>query len=207
MRLEHDGMTLWFGTADAPAPSETEAPDRDLAVTVAVQPIDASNRVEIRYRRNRQGPEQALPIEWIWNDPQRDIQYFRGKLPPFQAGDQVEYAAICSCSGRQVPASDDVRYQGTFRIAAPATEAFVSAPVSPPGNCLNPSADVELAGTDENRPKAARLAASSQMIEDYLLTRTPLFTDHPEGRFAIIEREVDGRTFSEFGSSPESVGE
>ena len=42
MRIDQDGMSLWFETADAPAPKEIVADGANLSLTVAVQPPDAS---------------------------------------------------------------------------------------------------------------------------------------------------------------------
>jgi hypothetical protein len=116
MRFNHDGITLWYGTPDAPAPSETAQSGSEIPVTVGVQPIDASNKVEVLYRIN-QGPTQAVAAKWWRNDAYGKAQYFRARLPAFRAGETVEYTAICRCAGRQVPSLEEARrFVSSFRI-------------------------------------------------------------------------------------------
>jgi len=89
MRFENDGITLWIDSIDR---SE---------VTVAVQPIDAANRVEILLQRRGQSAVERLPASWLWNDHPDDIQYFRAGLRALSPGDR--YTAVCSRAGRQAP--------------------------------------------------------------------------------------------------------
>src|SRR3712207_3901509 len=102
MRLQREGMSLWYGTPDAPAPGEAVQADAETTITVGVWPVDAGNKVQLLYRANR-GPAQTLNAEWLWNDPSGKAQYFRVCLPAsaFRAGDTVEYSVICRCAGRQ----------------------------------------------------------------------------------------------------------
>ncbi len=200
MKFEHDGITLWLETSDAPVPSSIEPLDRDLTITMAVQPIDASNHVELRYRLNGQNPENILTAEWSWSDVFQNVQYFRATLPPFQSGDYVEYTATCHCAGRRVPASSPAQYQGLFRIESPPKRAGAVAPdlVTPSAENSTHPANGEMNPTDQTLSKAAHLAAHHQMIEDYHLTSTPLIADDLHERFAIIERHEADRTLSEF---------
>jgi hypothetical protein len=120
MRLEHQGMSLWSATADAPAPEGTLAAGTEALVTVGVRPADVSNQVEVRYRVD-QGPVRTVPATWLRNDPTRGSQYFVARLPAFEAGATVEYAIVGRCGGRQVPAPDDVRAATeSFTVAIPA---------------------------------------------------------------------------------------
>src|SRR5438105_681253 len=111
MRFEHDGMALWFGTPDAPAPSGDILADAhsEVVVTVGVQPADASNRVYLRFRTNREQAEHTVDLRWWRNDISGKAQYFRARLPvsTFRPGDTVEYTAVCYCAGRQVPSADE----------------------------------------------------------------------------------------------------
>jgi tetratricopeptide (TPR) repeat protein len=116
MHFEHEGISLSYGTPDAPAPGETVQAGTEITITLGVQPIDASNRVEVRYRLN-QGPTEAVAAKWLFNDTSRKIQYFRAYLPAFRIGDMVEYTGICRCAGRQVPSPQEaqqLRY--SFRV-------------------------------------------------------------------------------------------
>jgi hypothetical protein len=115
MRSQHEGMSLWF-EPNADAPGEAVPVGIDVKITVAVEPADASNRVEVRYRVN-QGP-----VEKVVAEPVRhigDAQYFRACLPAsaLHAGDRVEYLAICRCVARQVPSQkDEERFVASFRV-------------------------------------------------------------------------------------------
>jgi len=117
MRFEHQGMSLWYGTPDAPAPGET-IPSGAATITIGVQPADASNKVEVRYRVNN-GPEQSVPAQWLRSDPAKKSQYFQARFGPLQVGDTVEYLAICACAGRMVPSPEDFqRSYSSFRVTA-----------------------------------------------------------------------------------------
>ena len=131
MRIDQDGMSLWFGTADAPAPEGADAEGSSVAVTIAIHPPDASNNVEVLYRVNG-GPQQSFPAGWFRTDQARKVQYFRAQFPPLRAGDVVEYSAVCRCVGRQVPiAAGAAEVTSSFRVVAPAATG-TGAEASPP---------------------------------------------------------------------------
>jgi hypothetical protein len=75
MQTEHDGISIWYGTPDAPAPGETVQAGVEVTIMVGVRPIDASNAVEVRYRIN-QGPTESVAARWLRNDPFGKAQYF-----------------------------------------------------------------------------------------------------------------------------------
>lgn len=115
MRFEHEGLQLWYGTPDAPAPDETVEADAAATVTVAVWPADVSNQVAVIYRING-GATQRKVAAW-WRNGSSGIQYFGARLGPFRPGDLVEYAATCHCAGRQVPAKHEgERLSSSFRV-------------------------------------------------------------------------------------------
>src|SRR5262249_20031739 len=67
MQFEQDGLTLWFGTSDAPAPKATVPADTPNFVTIGVRPQDAHHRVIVLYRVN--GSEaRTLVADWIRSD-------------------------------------------------------------------------------------------------------------------------------------------
>jgi peptidoglycan hydrolase-like protein with peptidoglycan-binding domain len=124
MHFEYQGRSLWYGTPDAPAPRESVQAGTEIAVTIGVSPVDASNNVELLYRID-QGPTEMVAAKWVQNDPSGKAQYFRARLPAFRAGDTVEYIPICSCAGRQVPSPDKARqFASSIRI----TEAQAESP-------------------------------------------------------------------------------
>ena len=116
MRFDHDGMSLWYGTSDAPAPGETVHAGAAITIDVGVQPTDASNRVDVLYRVN-DGAVQTVPAKWIRNNVSTNAQYHRVYLPPYRPGDKVDYIAVCHCAGRRVPSQQDIqRLTSSFRV-------------------------------------------------------------------------------------------
>src|SRR5690349_18297020 len=105
MHIEHEGIALWYGTSDAPAPEGGIPLGADVQVTVGVKPVDAGNRVEVIFSVNG-GPLRTAPAQWLYTNPAGKAQYFRARLPGFCADDTVEYAVLCRCAGRQVPPPD-----------------------------------------------------------------------------------------------------
>ena len=116
MHFEHEDRSLWYGTPDALAPEGAVQAGTEIAITVGVSPVDASNYVELLYRVN-QGPTEMVAARWMQNDPSGKAQYFRARLPAFRAGDTVEYIPICSWAGRQVPSPDQARqFASSIRV-------------------------------------------------------------------------------------------
>jgi hypothetical protein len=116
MRFEHEGMALSYDTPDAPGPGEAVQAGTEVTLTVGVQPIDASNKVEVLYRMDH-GPTEVVAAKWLFNDTSRKTQYFRASLPAFRAGNTVEYTAICRCAGRQVPSPEEAQqFASSFRV-------------------------------------------------------------------------------------------
>jgi Big-like domain-containing protein len=114
MRFEYEGMSLWYGTPDAAAQSVQAG--TEIAITIGVSPVDASNKVELLYRVNH-GPTEMVATKWVQNDHSGKGQYFRARLPAFRAGDTVEYIPICRCAGRQVPSPDEARqFASSIRV-------------------------------------------------------------------------------------------
>src|SRR6266487_6222661 len=117
MRFEHEGMSLWYGTPDAPAPRETVPAGTGITITVGVQPMNVGNKVEVLYRIN-QGSTEQVAAQWLRNDTYKKSQYFRASLPAFRTGDTVEYTALCRRAGRQVvPAAEETEhFASSFRV-------------------------------------------------------------------------------------------
>src|SRR5215831_16659522 len=123
MRFERDGILLWYGTADAPAPGplvRATLSGRAIGImlTVGVQPIGARNTVVVRYRVNG-GVETTVPSWLARTDVRANTQYFVARLPEFHVGDTVEYSAVCNCAGRQVPSVEELKqFAASFRVTA-----------------------------------------------------------------------------------------
>src|SRR5258708_2354272 len=99
MRFDHEGLSIWFGTPDALAPGDTVPAGAKIAITIAVQPGDRNNRVDVLYRVNK-GSDETVRATWLRNDAPSNVQYFIAHLPPGVAGDAVEYIPVCRCAGR-----------------------------------------------------------------------------------------------------------
>lgn len=121
MHHEHQGMRLWV-EPDQRLASGVIEPGSDVNLTFGVEPADASNKVQVRYRVNG-GPEATVPAE-----PYRHVgnaQYFKAQLPcaALCEGDTVEYSAVCQCAGRQVPSAPGAeRFTSSFRVMGAAAK-------------------------------------------------------------------------------------
>lgn len=131
MRFESEGIALWYGTTDAPAPRETVLPNQENSLNIGVQPIDASNKVELRYRIN-QGSVNTVAAKPLRNEPYGHIQYFRAFFPTLRSGDTVEYSVICRCAGRQVPNPDSAEQWSSFTIVGEKNLDSVAESISEP---------------------------------------------------------------------------
>lgn len=173
MRFKHDGISLWYGTADAPAPQETIFAETDISLTVGIEPLDASNRLEVYYRVN-QGSTATLTAKPLQSDPLRRLQYFRAYFPTFRAGDRVEYAVICRCAGRQVPAQIEAEHWVSFQI-------MNSAPQSISGNTpereLPQTSDIT-SDIDVIAPLSASLESQEAILSDVF--KSPLSNPNQE---------------------------
>jgi hypothetical protein len=117
VNLTNDGLTLWYGTPDAPAPGDDGVvPRRGASLVVGVQPANPTNSVLVRFRVDG-GTVQSVPGREIRTDYARQAQYFAVAFPAFPTGEVVEYAPILSCGGRQVPRPDiATRFPSKFRL-------------------------------------------------------------------------------------------
>jgi len=123
MRSEHEGLRLWYGEPDTPAPREIVAAGTEITLTLGVQPADANNRVRILYRTNS-GPTETVPARLLWSGPSGRTQYYRAYLPAFRAGDTVEYVPTFYRAGRQVPAPEDAPQSvSSFRVTGTGDDA------------------------------------------------------------------------------------
>src|SRR5215471_11535496 len=121
MRFEHDGIALWYGTPDAPAPGDTVpvadgTHEASVTITVGVQPPSASNSVSVSYSVNN-GLPHTVAAGFLQHDVHQKAQYFAARLPVLQAGDKVDYTVLCRCPGRQVPSPEEAQNSGaSFRV-------------------------------------------------------------------------------------------
>lgn len=127
MNLSHEGLSIWYGTPDAPAPGDDSVVQRrGASLVVGVHPASPSNSLVVRYRVDG-GMERTLPGRELRTDFDRQVQYFGVAFPEFREGRQVEYLPVLGCVGRQVPAPSMVsRYPSKF-VLGPALDQ-VAAP-------------------------------------------------------------------------------
>jgi hypothetical protein len=183
MKFQHDGLQLWYGTPDAPAPAEQIEADTAVTVTVAACPADPNNHVEVIYRINGGSTRRQNTIWWR-NDSSR-TQYFNARLGPFRPGDLVEYGAICHCAGRQVPSTEEIsKLLSSFHVTngetpsqTPAPRTVVRAPAVGSPNLAPPSPQFELIPIPPPPPPpgpTGRAASVSiRAVTGRVATRTP----------------------------------
>jgi len=102
MRYTHDGLTLWYGTEDTPAPEGIVDSGETLRVVAGVSPARPSNTVSVLYRVG-QGFERTVRASLLRTDYGSGLQYFQAFLPKFSPGSTVDYSVICESCGLRVP--------------------------------------------------------------------------------------------------------
>jgi hypothetical protein len=119
MNLSQYGLTVWYGTPDAPAPALDEvAPRTGVSIVIGAHPWNPTNVVRVSYRVDN-GHTRNLPGREIRIDHARGSQYFAVVFPPFITGERVEYAVSLQCGGRQVPTPQQPeRFPGRFYLAS-----------------------------------------------------------------------------------------
>jgi hypothetical protein len=129
VKFRNEGLTLWYGTPDAPAPLDEVVSRTEASVVVGVHPANPTNAVSVRYRVDG-AVVQSLPAEELRTDYSRETQYFGVTFPRFVAGDVVEYCPLLSCAGRQVPAASTAeRFPSKFFLEkVPSTRKTADAP-------------------------------------------------------------------------------
>ncbi|ESS73482.1 hypothetical protein MGMO_19c00020 [Methyloglobulus morosus KoM1] len=115
MHFEHDGMRLWV-EPNKQLTGGSLKPGSDANLSIGVEPADASNRVQVKYRVNSGSVAaiDAIPVRHVGNK-----QFFKAQLPcaALNEGDNVEYTAKCQCAGRQVPSPTEAEhFTSSFRI-------------------------------------------------------------------------------------------
>jgi Protein of unknown function (DUF3237) len=116
LQFTHEGLTLWYGTDDAPSPVSQVSLRQDISITVGVNPPSASNVVSVRYRVNG-GIVRTLSARRTTTDYICAKQYFCATFPDFLDGDRVEYLVTLFCDGRQVPDLAIARtFPSTFQL-------------------------------------------------------------------------------------------
>ncbi len=163
MRVEHDGITLWYGTADAPAPEAQVSSETPIAITIGVFPVDASNSVTVIYRIN-QGEVNRVPARYVKNGQNMQAQYFRATLPALKPGDKVEYMTLCRCAGRQVPPHQpdkSLEFPSSFTVVKAGTTVKNTPPVSATNQLTSPNTRIAQKPTSEKQTSEKQTSDSS----------------------------------------------
>ena len=118
MKLTHEGLSLWYGTPDAPAPLDDVVSRTKASIVVGAHPANPTNALHVRYRVDG-GIVQSAAGRHFHTDHEKNSQYFVVSFPPLPVGDVVEYTPLLSCGGRQVPSPALAdRFQSKFRLAS-----------------------------------------------------------------------------------------
>jgi len=102
MRYTNEGLTLWYGTEDTPAPEGLVESSENLNVVVGVSPANPSNTVSVLYRVNR-GLEHTIRATLLRTEYDANRQYFQAPFPMLPPESKIEYTVIGESSGRRVP--------------------------------------------------------------------------------------------------------
>src|SRR5437667_6165447 len=105
MRMSQGGVSVWYGTSDAPAPSGVIASGGDTSVTIGIEPPDPHASISVLYRINYGAP-QTVAAQPAHQD-HSGHQYFRAHLTGFEEGDEVEYVAIYRAGDHQIPSNQE----------------------------------------------------------------------------------------------------
>ncbi|HEX6277913.1 MAG TPA: DUF3237 domain-containing protein [Polyangiaceae bacterium] len=132
MISSYDGLTLWYGTPDAPAPGREVPNGQPVSIVVGVRPFNPANTVDVRYRLDG-GPVKTLHASPLRVDERKDAQYFRANFPALGGAKHVDYCPVAHCGGRQVPRQSLVPTSfSSFALPSPA-EPPPEKPAASPG--------------------------------------------------------------------------
>jgi hypothetical protein len=117
VNLTEEGLSLWYGTPDAPAPADGEVvPRRGAWLVVGAHPANPTSGLQVRYRVDG-GLVQTAAGRALRVDYERNFAYYAVAFPAFPTGEVVEYVPVLHCGGRQVPAAHRVDvFPSKFRL-------------------------------------------------------------------------------------------
>ncbi|HWX17203.1 MAG TPA: neuraminidase-like domain-containing protein [Chthoniobacterales bacterium] len=173
MRLSQGGVSVWYGTPDAPAPSGVIAAGADTSVRIGLQPPDPAANITVLYRINHGAPHiiAAQPT----HQDSSGKQYFRAQLAGFKDGDKVEYVAIYRSGRRQIPSNQEAESHVvtfTLGVAAGSSAANTHAQSDATSHAANghhgpeaaatgSQATTSHAATEHHGPEAAATASQA----------------------------------------------
>ena len=181
MRVSEEGVSMWFGTPDAPAPSGVVAADGDTSITIGLQPPDPAAAVTVLYRINHGPPRTVLAQP---KHPEAGKQYFHAQLTGFRNGDKVEYVAIYRSGKRQIPSNQEAETHVVTFTVGPAS----GTPLTSSKPELSKSESLAL--YDHSSATVAQVQATNKTLGAFLVKKV-----------AAQEREMVIKSF--VGSPPE----
>lgn len=116
MQYRDDGLTLWYGDSETPAPSRLVQPDSRVSITVGVRPAHLTNAVEVEYRING-GLTRTLQSSIVREDFPGGAQFFRSVFPYLPPGSHVDYAPILRTLGRRIGTPLGQHAPSSFSVA------------------------------------------------------------------------------------------
>jgi hypothetical protein len=188
MRVSEGGVSIWFGTPDAPAPSGVVAAG-DTSITIGLKPPDPAARITILYRINHGGPRTVAAQPTRRDAP--GTQYYRAQPTGFKEGDKVEYVAIYRSGSRQIPSNAEAESHVTTFSLATAADADAAAGA-------HHAASHEQHGPDaENLQEAMRgvlhaaKALNSRALEDSFIKLYFAHQGEPQSFWAEAAKHAD----------------
>jgi len=103
MRFQNEGLTGWYGTADAPAPCGEVDPGQDMTVVLGVAPAHPLNAASVRYSVDG-GRAQTVVARRRHSDRTTNAEYFEASLPTLRPGQSIVYEPTLTRAGRRAPA-------------------------------------------------------------------------------------------------------
>lgn len=168
---------LWFGTHDAPAPTENVSAADRVQLRIAVEPATPLNQVHVRYRVNG-GVQRLLTAALDRGESSSKIQIFKVQFPLLVPGTVVEYAPFLTRAGQVLDSLIDGRFPAKFAVS----------------ESENP--DVEQLLTKRTDPAQGRFPFRLRFIFSITCKLKPeVIGDTPDGvryNFLIEEGTVDG---------------
>ena len=128
MEFQADGLRLWYGTPDAPAPQGTVAPGKPVVLTLGVSPAHPSTTTAVRYRVD-DGPELALRARLLRTDYVGSRHYFQATFPYLAPGSAVAYGPVVGCAGRRAGVAPSGPLPSSFVVAPDTLRPSAAAPV------------------------------------------------------------------------------
>jgi hypothetical protein len=110
MLIKTDELCFWYGTPDAPCPTQSQGNSDILDFVIGVSPPECPVTIHIEIRRA--GAEQgdifqAFPIS---TSPNSISKYYLGKIDASRVDAESQYSVFCWYEGRQIPNSESVAW-------------------------------------------------------------------------------------------------